>query len=146
MQPPERFTEALKRLDPKLVIGWNQDRCRWLIARDRELGNGRTLIMWVEEPDGAYRPLDNRTIALLKRFDSWNIGKEQYVNNLMEAMDQEREASFDRACENFGEAHEKAQWALKKDTGDYVLGVDRQQQIDFERQTEERLRQLRASW
>lgn len=87
MQPDTTFVKRLKEIDEFLNVGWNHLQDRWQIVRDdrrfRYLGNfeGKPLLAsWtklylvftVQNDDGSYRPLDQRSIDKLHQIDMQN--------------------------------------------------------------------------
>ena len=45
-------------------------------------GRGMAHIMTVQNDDGSYRPLDDRTMTRLKMIDSWRVGQKEQTAQL----------------------------------------------------------------
>jgi hypothetical protein len=63
--PERRILKYLREYDPELGARWDRDRERWRITRC-----GQDVLL-VQDPDGGYRPLDERVVTKVKLSDSW---------------------------------------------------------------------------
>lgn len=96
--PDGDFLRRLHNLDPYLIAYWNPLRGRWTIDRytcetDHTHHNGcpRVHVMLVQGEDGSYRPLNDRLLDDLRKWDMWKSTVDAINSNL----DQQKEA-FDR--------------------------------------------------
>lgn len=99
--PDSGFMAKLRAIDPLLDAHWDSKRQRWIITRQARRPGGYTVdavITVVENPDGSYRPLDDRTIRGVKWADGWNRrrGARDIVDDI-EAREQQEEEERDRA-------------------------------------------------
>jgi DNA-binding transcriptional MerR regulator len=66
--PCKTFVKDLRRLDPLLELEWDRVLELWCIYYNAPDGN-RFKLIEVKNEDGSYRPLDERTINLIKMCD-----------------------------------------------------------------------------
>lgn len=104
MKPPEGFLRDLRALDPKLSARWTpvdvkprqpedtpgKYERRWQIWYEDQHGREFLVLTVMEPPEpgekyGAYRPLDQRVIGLLKRVDAYNRGSREIVREIEKA-------------------------------------------------------------
>lgn len=89
--------EALKRLDPALWVAMNTNNGRYEV-HDR--ANARcSMVMRVQEPSGAYRPLDGRVLQNLRTIEHFDA-----VFKAAEAADDARQKTWDSKTESIGAA------------------------------------------
>lgn len=94
---PEWFDKKLKELGDELEITWSPVHERWLVWMRKPSFNhpvcqGWLLLFIVQEPDGSYRPLDERIMARLYESSArkWGSGK-AYFDNVTRVMEREEE-------------------------------------------------------
>lgn len=83
------FVKKLKKMDDKLSVSWSSQKERWVIYRTiprmGRLYHTRTPILTVQNPDGSYRPLDDRALEMLREGDTWTRGSRTVLNEAMYA-------------------------------------------------------------
>lgn len=65
----KHYDRDLKRIDPSWEFEWDRGSGRWrVIKRAKIIGlDGKTIIHWVQEQDGSYRPIDDRALFHLRK-------------------------------------------------------------------------------
>lgn len=105
--PDIGFVRELHRLDPHLYVTWNKSKERWIIVERGYQTGLDHIVMKVEDEGGGYRPLDSRTITLLKAARwKWNKGIKEFEKRLREEEDQEKaqqEKDFFDECHSIGD-------------------------------------------
>lgn len=71
----KEFERKLKRYDPNLFVEWDQVKHLWMVKRTDQNGEIHH-IMYVQNPDGSFRPLDERTMQDLYECDIWRKFKD----------------------------------------------------------------------
>jgi hypothetical protein len=118
------FVKELRRHDDKLGVSWNSVKKRWNITRKvpapSNLYDVDAHIYTVQNDDGTYRPLDARTLRLLKQSDHHQRGANTVINEMMREQEMAEEASekFIREEEEYHVKHELLP-AAKKDAEDF---------------------------
>lgn len=117
-KPEESFIKKLKLLDKNLDVAFNRVTGFWEIYRLSE--KGWQWILQVENDNGTYRPLDNRTLKKLwemdviarwgsidnfeKQWDAkhakWKSDKDKTDNHIMKTMIKEDRVLWQEAAEN----------------------------------------------
>lgn len=66
---PKHYDNDLKRIDPDWEFDWDRKSGRWrVVKRAKLIGfGGYTIIHWVQESDGSYRPIDSRALFHLRK-------------------------------------------------------------------------------
>jgi|GEM_PF-2933538 hypothetical protein len=90
------IAKRVKEIDKHLYIAFNTDVQRYEV-HDMLMPEGQTLVMRVQEPDGSFRPLDNRVLDTLiknrrERFDE--VFKE------LEEKERKREEAWNKRLED----------------------------------------------
>jgi hypothetical protein len=124
VEAPLAFVEALRLVDPNLSPMWDSRMQRWKIhlRNPRRPNSPPVTVKIVTEPDGTYRPLDNRTIKWLlesdlqRRFHGYR--EDQFGRLLDQAMLREEE-SFDKersakANDQWDEVMDKAKFEYRR--------------------------------
>ena len=97
MIPDWAFRKELKRLDSKLDVEWDTRRQRWKIVRETaspgNLYNYKVDVMTVANPDGSYRPLDQRTIRMLRQADMQTRGANTVLDEIMDEQTRVQESA-----------------------------------------------------
>lgn len=103
MTPDRFFLKELRRYDRRLSVRWNRERERWQILRSLLSANRlyeRTfVVMTVQQDDGSYRALDQRTLDALAAADTWRHG--MHALRRMEDANRRREEAIDREFSGF---------------------------------------------
>lgn len=132
-KPDRVFDRSLKELDDRLEARWNSRSERWEIWVKLRLPGlyagmtegdgfrgGYHRIMTVKNPDGSFRPLDNRTIALLIYGDLQADGPDKFAAKI-DGFNSEVEAALERdvTSKAYGFARDELAPRLKKNEGRY---------------------------
>ena len=111
LQPDPGFTRKLRGIEDKLFARFNTDTERWQIwrkverikymgkyegARIYKILTAPVLVMTVQEEDGSYRPLDDRTIAHIRKIDAWRLNRYSRAGDELEELAEKAEADLDR--------------------------------------------------
>ena len=130
--PNPVIVNRMQAYDPQLCVGWNARQGkkaplgRWIIGRQRMKGSGMAHIMTVQNDDGSYRPLDDRTMTRLRMIDSWRVGHKEQTAQLQSAWDLEEKLAAKKLDEDLDAKIDKMGWALRKDTENWSFSsVDR---------------------
>lgn len=113
------FVKELKRHDSKLDVAWNSSKKRWNITRKipapGKLYDVDTHIYTVQNDDGSFRPLDPRTLRLLKQSDHHQRGAKTVIDEMMHEQTALEEANekFVREEEEYHVKHELLPAAAK---------------------------------
>lgn len=82
--PPD-FAKKLEELDPNLKVTWDPIHDNWLLWNRKDsfqskYCRGWLLLFPVREPDGSYRPLDDRVLARLYQAsaDKWGSARKYF--------------------------------------------------------------------
>lgn len=94
------IAREVRRFDPELFVAFNPHVQRYEV-HDRTQPQGQTLVMRVQEPDGSYRPLDDRVLQTLMRCRRERFDE---VFRELEQKEKERERRWQREMENIAEA------------------------------------------
>ena len=96
------FQKRLKKQDSKLFAKWihkdprGRVKDRWAIFRiqpsDNKLYNRYWMVMWVQNEDGSYRPLDERTLRALRQADTHVRGVNTIVDEAISEQEKTQEA------------------------------------------------------
>lgn len=62
--------KELQLINPELYFKWMPRVEKWAVMR-KDSSSHDTTMDWVEEPDGSYRPLDNRIIESIRQQEHW---------------------------------------------------------------------------
>lgn len=85
--PDPSFRRQLQLIDPLLDVRWHNQRQRWQIDRLVEdealISTIRVHIMYVEDPDGHFMPLDERTLQRLRLADCRNRDPARVIREAM---------------------------------------------------------------
>ena len=102
--PDRMFEKRLKKQDSKLSVKWfHRDKRgrlknRYAILRKQpsqnRLYDRYWLVMWVQNEDGSYRPLDQRTLTALKKADNHTRGHRAIIDELVGTQEREQEAQI----------------------------------------------------
>lgn len=95
------IAKRVRELDPDLWVAWNTVVQRYEI-HDRRAPRGHSLVMRVQEPNGAFRPLDNRVLETLMK---------------------NRRERFDEVFKELEEKEEKREKAWEKRIGEIAEGM-----------------------
>jgi hypothetical protein len=96
------FEKRLRKQDPMLSVKWfHRDKGgrlkdRYAILRKQpsqnRLYDRYWLVMWVQNDDGSFRPLDQRTLIALKKADNHTRGERAIIDELIGSQEREQEA------------------------------------------------------
>ena len=71
-QPVGIAVDQIKSYDRALDFIWNTKRNRWELWRWSDKAKGhKIMVLRVENPDGSFRPVDNRLLKYLVNNDTW---------------------------------------------------------------------------
>lgn len=71
-QPCGSAVDQIKSYDRALNFKWNCKLNRWeLWRKTNNAMNGNVMVLRVENPDGSFRPVDNRILKYLINNDTW---------------------------------------------------------------------------
>lgn len=106
MQTPDWFVvQELQRHDDKLGVRWDRRRERFVVTRivpnPTNLYDMTVDILVVQNPDQSYRPLDMRTVRMLKASDHHTRGQKVVLNEIEESAAKAQRAK-DRSWESHG--------------------------------------------
>lgn len=94
----EGVWDKIKRYDPALELRWNQRLGRWELWR-----KGRTqycMVLRVENPDGSYRPIDERLLKYLVYNDGWKYKNSREIDREMRDYENDRIKKRDERIED----------------------------------------------
>jgi len=124
VEAPLAFVESLRLVDQNLFPFWNGQMMRWQIRlrNPRKPNRPPLTVKIVTEPDGSYRPLDNRTIEWLLRSDlqrRFGDHNEKQWGRLLDQAMHEEEAQLTRerdrkANDKWDEVMDKAKFEYRR--------------------------------
>lgn len=88
--PPSDFCKRLYELDPNLSLNWDPSHGVWSIWYNDRYTGLRDHVMNVMEPDGSYRPLDERTIKIIKMNHYYAQHPDELIKAVIDPIEQER--------------------------------------------------------
>jgi len=101
--PDWSMVKRLKDYDSKLDVKWHPQKERWAIVRrvpdKHNLYDKEILITHVTNPDGSYRPLDERVLTLLKQSDHYQRGSRAVIEEMIDNQ-KKQELSHQRDTRN----------------------------------------------
>lgn len=131
LTPDSTFVRELKEISPDLSVVWTPVLNRWVIWYQSSDGT-KHRIHEVKNPDGSFRPLDNRTLTMLKRCDMSRVKDPRYEQSkqfqrMKEAKAAYRRQQHDNAQERKKEISEK-KWGAALDNA--RRGIFNEHQLD----------------
>ncbi|MDI6788797.1 MAG: hypothetical protein QME51_10540 [Planctomycetota bacterium] len=86
---PRNVWNKIKEYDRELELRWNMRRCRWELWRQGR--NQYCMVLRVENPNGSYRPVDERLLWYLVNNDGWRYKNSREIER--EMRDDEEQAT-----------------------------------------------------
>ena len=74
MNPPEHWSKTLQDTWPDLYFQWSRQEERWQVWCKPDNGP-KYRVHTIQNDDGSYRPIDNRTLATIARNDLSRYGR-----------------------------------------------------------------------
>lgn len=113
MRPDPDFVNKLYRLDRDLVLCFDREMGRWQIWR-KDADSGRLeFIINVINDDGSYRPLDDRTINILKMNRFYAENPDLLIKTMIDDENERREKAIEKTLDNLKSVSKDR--ALKKE-------------------------------
>lgn len=98
--PPPDFCKKLYELDPNLSLNWDPSHEVWSVWCKNPDNGGFEHVMNVVEPDGSYRPLDDRSLKIIKMNRYYAQRPEELEKILVDSIEEENERAEQRKLEN----------------------------------------------
>ena len=115
--PDPHFMRKLKQYDPEVKVWFNRVLALWQLFRAGKV------IMTVREPDGTFRPLDDRVLTTLRRGNFYIRGRAVYDE--IEQANLNAQAAIDADWRDFlTYNHRELQKQFRKATDDIVGAIN----------------------
>ncbi len=95
--PDWHMVKKLKDYDNKLNVRWVERKQRWAVTREvidtTILNKKEAILFYCENPDGTYRPLDDRALLSIRKSDTHNRRVDEMMEEMIDATKRENEAN-----------------------------------------------------